>query len=292
MATAPSNPTVRRLELAARLRDLRLAAGRSMEEVAAELMCSTAKISRLETGERGIQPRDVRDLCRFYDVEEEERDRLIRLAEESRKPGWWQDYRTLDQRAATFVALESEATEIRFAQGLIIPGLLQTHEYARALVSALRPPGGMGQEQVDDIVRLRAQRQNRLLRGEIHFATVVDEAAFQRVVGSAAVMRGQMERLIDLVQMSCVTFQVIPFRAGAHPLLEGSFQHLRLAARLPDVVHVEGLLGTFIIDDPVQVQAYWEIYGHLSKNLALGREASLDWLSTERDRWGVIESAS
>lgn len=285
MVSGSSNPTVRRLELAARLRDLRLSAGKSLDDVAAELMCSPAKISRLETGDRGIQPRDVRDLCRFYGVPDEERDRLLRLADEARKPGWWHDYRNLDQRASTFVALESAAVDIRFSQAMIIPGLLQTSEYTRSLVSRLRPPGEMSPDVVDEVVRLRAKRQERLLNGEVAFSAVVDEATFRRTVGSAQVMLEQVDRLLELCRLPGVSLQVIPFEAGPHPLLEGSFQHMQLGAPLPDVVFVEGLLGTFIVDDVAQVRAYREIWQALSEKIALTEAATTEWLLTERERW-------
>jgi transcriptional regulator with XRE-family HTH domain len=285
MATAAPNPTVRRLELAARLRDLRTSAGKSLEDVASELMCSTAKISRLETGERGIQPRDVRDLCRFYEVSDRERAQLIKLAEEARKPGWWQDFRGLDQRTATFIALESAATEIRFAQSMIIPGLLQTEEYTRALLPRLRPPGGMTPDAVDDASRLRERRKERLLRGDVQFHTVVDEVAFRREVGSPDVMVRQLDRLLELASMPSIEIQVIPFASGPHPLLEGSFQHMLLGSSLSDVVFVEGLLGAFIVDDSDHVNHYREIWDYISCTVAQDADRTLLWLKNERDRW-------
>jgi transcriptional regulator with XRE-family HTH domain len=285
MATAAPNPTVRRLELAARLRDLRTSAGKSLEDVASELMCSTAKISRLETGERGIQPRDVRDLCRFYGVTNRERDELIKLAEEARKPGWWQDFRGLDRQAATFVALESAATEIRFAHATILPGLLQTTDYARALVPALRPPGGMPPDVVDEVIRLRELRQGRVVEAGVSYRAVVDEAAFRRVVGSPAIMLAQMQRLLDVGSLDNVSLQVMPFSAGPHPVLEGNFQHMRLGASLADVVFVEGLLGMFVIDDADHVGRYREIWEHLCADVAMTESATAEWLEAECREW-------
>jgi transcriptional regulator with XRE-family HTH domain len=284
MATAAPNPTGRRLELAARLRDLRTSAGKSLEDVASELMCSTAKISRLETGERGIQPRDVRDLCRFYGVTNRERAQLIKLAEEARKPGWWQDFRGLDRQTATFVALESAATEIRFAQGAIIPGLLQTEEYTRALLPLLRPPGGMPPDVVDEVSRLRERRKERLLRGDVQFHTVVDEMAIRREVGSSQVMLRQLDHLLELADMPSIEIQVIPFTSSPHPLLEGSFQHMLLGSSLSDVVFVEGLLGTFIIDDADHVKSYREIWDYMSGTVAHDADSTLLWLKNERHR--------
>jgi transcriptional regulator with XRE-family HTH domain len=286
MSTRSSaNPTVRRRELARRLRELRVAAGASLDDVAKELMCSTAKVSRMETGERAVQPRDLRDLCRFYAVSDAVRDDLTRLAREAAQRGWWQDFGSLDQQVATFVALESAATEIRQAINAVLPGLIQLPEFTRSLIPHLRPPGEMTPEIVEAAVRLRQVRQERLLSRDMTFACVVDEAAFRRTVGSPAIMFSQVERLIDLVNDSLVTFQVIPFSAGPHPNLEGSFQHMHVDPVEPDVVFVEGLLGTFLIEDPIHVAHYGDIFGYLSADVALSPDKSLRWLSEERGRW-------
>lgn len=288
MATGSSNPTVRRRELARRLRELRLTAGRSVDEVAKELMCSAAKVSRLETGERGVQQRDIRDLCRFYGVSDAERDYLMKLAQEAAKRGWWQDFGSLDQQVATFVALESAAKEIRFAQGMILPGLLQTAEFTRELLPHLRSPGEMNATRVEEAVRLRERRQQRLLNGDVRFTTVVDQAAFARVVGSAGVMWRQLDWLIELCDLPSVSIQVVPFGVGPHPVLEGSFQYLSLGAPGEDeMVFVEGLLGAFLIDDREQVRRYCEIFHFLSQDVALSVDDSLEWIHKERVKWAV-----
>lgn len=288
MAAGSSNPTVRRRELARRLRDLRLAAGKSLDDVAQELMCSTAKVSRMETGERTAQQRDIRDLCRFYGVSDTERDVLMKLAREATQRGWWQDYGSLDQQNATFVALESAAEEIRFAQGMIFPGLLQTAEFTRALLPRLRPPGEMTQEKIEETVRLREHRQRRLLSGEVQFATVVDQAAFARLVGSPEVMRRQLDWMIELCELPLASVQVIPFGVGPHPVLEGSFQYMRIGAPGEDeMVFVEGLLGTFLIDEETRVRHYSTIFRYLSEDVALTAADSLEWIRKERARWAA-----
>ena len=135
MATSPrTSPTVLRWELGARLRTLRTRAELTIEDAARELMCSQAKVSRMETAGRGIQPRDVRDLCRLYAVSDAVRDELLRMAHEAKRPGWWQQYGTLDEQLATYIGLESAASAIMTLESRVFPGLLQTPDYARTLV--------------------------------------------------------------------------------------------------------------------------------------------------------------
>src|SRR5690349_6284212 len=154
---ASSNPTARRWELAARLRQLRLDAGKSVDEAAAELMCSAAKISRMETAGRGVQPRDVRDLCRFYGVSDAIRDDLIQAASDARKPGWWQDFRTIDEQVTTYIGLETAAEELKYFDPLRLLGLLQTPEYSTALIRNLRPAGELTDQWIAETVAVRSK---------------------------------------------------------------------------------------------------------------------------------------
>lgn len=291
MSTSSSSPTARRRELAARLRDLRLAAGRTVEEVAVELMCSPAKISRLETADRGIQARDVRDLCRFYGVSESEHVELLQLAAEARKPGWWQDFRSLDEQVATFVGLETAAVDSSQFAGLLLPGLLQTDEYAQALVTHVRPPGRLGQAEIDEIVAVRGRRRLRLTDGTLKFRCIIDQAAFVRPVGSNYVMERELDHLVMLAERANIVVQVVPFEAGPYPGLEGSFQHLGFQhPSLADVVFVEGLLGNFLLDKSSEIQRYLEVYDFISASVALDADASLHWLREVRRRLGEAKS--
>ena len=279
MPSAGSNPTVRRWELAARLRQLRLEAGRSIEEAAGELMCSVAKISRLETGGRGVQPRDVRDLCRFYGVPDGVRDELIQAAQEARKPGWWQDFRTLEEQVATLIGLEDAAGEVSVVDALRMPGLFQTEEYSRALIPRLRPEGELTRHWIDETVESRRRRQARIQSGALGFHSVMDEAVLRRPVGDAGIMRRQVERLSVEARRDNVTLQIIPFGRGPHPGLEGSFQLLSFPeGRLADMVFVEGLVGQFLIDKPAEVQHYHQIFGDLAQRFALSPDDTVAWL--------------
>lgn len=287
MPSAGSNPTVRRWELAARLRQLRIDAGRSIEEAAGELMCSVAKISRLETGGRGVQPRDVRDLCRFYGVSDQVRDELIQAAQEARKPGWWQDFRTLEEQVATLIGLEDAAAEVFMVDALRMPGLFQTEEYSRALIPQLRPNGELTQRWLDETVESRRRRQERVVSGGLHFHSVMDEAVLRRPVGNAGVMRRQIERLSTEARRENVTLQIIPFARGPHPGLEGSFQLFTFPeGRLSDVVFLEGLGGQFFVDKVNDVEHYHRVFHDVADRFALAPDDTLSWLKEVLDDLG------
>ncbi len=210
-------------------------------------------MSRLETGHRGASARDINDLCDFYGVDDEQRRRLLELASEGKQRAWWQP---LGLPYPTYVGLESEAVSISdFGLG-IIPGLLQTADYARAIVQAAVP------RWVPEIVEQRVQ--GRIARQQIlysenapHFEAVVDESVLHRVVGSRAVMRAQLERLLDLSGLTSVTLRVIPYEAGALPAGNNKFIILRFASTdIRDVVFIEGLTGDLYLDDPGNVETY------------------------------------
>lgn len=241
---ADATPTVRQRELAARLRNLRLASGMSVADVAERLMISPAKLSRLETAARPPQLRDVRDLCGIYGVRDEVVNELLTLAREARQRGWWQRYELIGE-ADTYTGLESSAVSMSNFESLLVPGLFQTQAYARAVVTAFVKTN-LPQGRPDDVLKVRAERQQRLLTDSgPDIWVVLDEAALHRQVGGRAVMAEQVERLIEATQLPNVTFQILPFSSGAHPAMQqGSFVILQLAPEVTgDVVFIEDLLG-------------------------------------------------
>jgi transcriptional regulator with XRE-family HTH domain len=277
VAAADANPLARRYELAAQLRQLRLDAGLSIEEVAAELMCSPAKISRLETAGRGIQPRDVRDLARFYRVSDAMREELLSAAAAARKTGWWEDFGAIDEQTSNYIAMESAASSIRTVETRV-PGLLQTSDFTRALLESLRPPGELTPEWIEDTIAARAKRQERLDAG-LELQVVIDEAAFARPLGGPGLMRGQVERLIRDAARPNVSIQVVPFERGPHPGIDGNFNYLNFPSRqLEDLVYVEGLLGNFLLNRPRIVAHYLEVFDYLRNSVALPPDQSVGWL--------------
>src|SRR5215469_17306080 len=211
--TTGNTPAVSRRELGTLLRTFRIRRGWTAEQVAERLMVSPSKVSRLETGQRGASARDIRDLCDLYEVGDEQRQHLMELAIEGKQRAWWQP---LGVPYSRYVGLEAEATSISDYGLGHVPGLLQTSDYARAVVRAAVPK--WVPEVVEQRVQGRAARQQRLFSGHPpRFEAVVDESVLHRVVGSPAVMRAQLERLLELADLPNVALRVIPYDAGALP---------------------------------------------------------------------------
>lgn len=251
---ATGNPTIRRRELGTLLRKLRTDKGWTAEQVAEHLLISPSKVSRLEKGQRGASARDIRDLCDLYGVDGEQRQHLMDLASESKQRAWWQP---LGLPYSTYVGLEAEATSISDYGLGIIPGLLQTADYARAVVRAAVPK--WVPEIVEQRVEGRMARQERLLFAEPvpRFEAVVDESVLHRIVGSPAIMRAQLRQLLELSDLPAVTVRVIPYDAGALPAGNNKFIVLRFTQpTVSDVVFIEGLTGDLYLDDPNDVEVY------------------------------------
>ncbi|MBV8430996.1 MAG: helix-turn-helix domain-containing protein [Solirubrobacterales bacterium] len=251
---AAGSPIVRRRELGALLRALRNGRGWTAEQVAERLLISPSKVSRLETGQRGASARDVRDLCNLYEVDDEQRQHLMELAREGKQRAWWQP---LALPYSTYVGLEDEATSISDYGLAIMPGLLQTADYARAIVRAAVPR--WVPEVVEQRVEGRMTRQQRLVFSDAppRFEAVLDESVLHRVVGGPAVMRVQLERLLELSHLPQVTLRVIPYQAGALPAGNNKFIILGFAQpAVSDLVFVEGLTSDLYLDDPRDVETY------------------------------------
>lgn len=264
MAEERRSPTLRRRELGALLRALRSEQGLTVEQVAERLLCSPSKVSRMETGHRGATLRDVRDLCDLYGVgDPAERDRMMQLARESKQQGWWQSY---DLQYSTYVGLEVEAISISSFH-TVIPGLLQTPDYARAMNEAAIPR--LPDPQIEQMIEAKLTRQRILTREDpLTFAAVIDESALRRVTGSPEVMAEQVNKLLLTEELSNVTLQVLPFTAGSHPVLESNFSILELPSPTSDVVFVEGLSGNTYLERDADLDKYGQVMARLS-SLAL-----------------------
>jgi transcriptional regulator with XRE-family HTH domain len=258
------SPTVRRRRLALELRRLREAAGLTCEEVADHLECSASKISRVETGRVSVSPRDVRDMLELYGVPAEQRESLVQLARDSRQKGWWHAYSdAIMPQFATYLGLESAASEIRIYEVNLIPGLLQTEDYARAVIRA----GAMNSpsEDVERRVALRMARQPALTRDNPpKIWSVLDEAALRRRVGGTELMRLQLEHLLAQAALPNVAVQVIPFTGGAHPAMGRPFVILVFPERVDtDVVYLEDLTSALYVEDVAEVDRYNVFFNHL-----------------------------
>jgi len=281
MSRGPS-PTVRRRRLAAKLRELREAAELTIDEVGDRLECSASKISRIETGHVGVTPRDVRDMLEVFGIEDDEREALVQLAREARKKGWWHAYNEVF--TGSFVGLESDASFLHTHQGLLVPGLLQTDGYTRAVIRAIRPDAA--ETDVELRVDGRVKRQ-KLITEEANppeYWAVLDEAVLRRTVGGPEVMREQLKRLVELATLPHVTLQVVPFSAGAHAGMEAPFLILGFPEQAdPDVVYVENTTSGVYLEQPEDVHRYTLMFDHL-RAAALKPDDTVDLVDRTADR--------
>jgi len=251
-------PTVLRMLLGAHLRRMREAHGVTREDAGWEIRSSDSKISRMELGKVSFKERDVADLLTLYGVTDtEERDRLLALSREANTPGWWHRYG--DVLAGWFqfyLGLEAAANLIRTYEVQFIPGLLQTREYARAVVQLAHSPSA-GPE-VERRVDLRLKRQRVLSQAHPpQIWAVIDEAALRRPIGGYAVLKAQLQALIEATEMPNVRIQILPFEVGGHAGSGGSFTILRFPeGDLPDIVYVEQLTSALYLDKPSDVDRY------------------------------------
>jgi len=251
-------PTVLRMLLGAHLRRLREAQGVSREDAGWEIRASESKISRMELGRVSFKERDVEDLLTLYGlVDAEERERLLTLARQANTPGWWHRYGdVLPNWFQSYLGLEAAASLIRTYEVQFVPGLLQTPDYARSVV--LLGHGRAKAHEIDRRVDLRMRRQQILDRPDpVQLWAVIDEAVLRRPVGSPAVMRGQIQALIDATQRKSIHLQILPFRAGGHSAAGGAFSILRFPDQeLPDIVYVEQLSSALYLDKRDDVELY------------------------------------
>lgn len=274
-------PTVRRRELGILLRTKRIAAGLTAEDVAEHLLCSPGKVQRMESGFRSGTIRDVRDLCALYGITEgPQRDHLMNLARESKQQGWWQSHE-LDL-FGTYLGLENGASSQKSYQSSIIPGLLQTEDYVRAMYTM--QDAGYRPERVEELIEVRLTRQHILTRPDpLHLRSIVDEAALRRLVGGVEVMRGQLRHLIDVSRSPNVAVQVIPFAGGAHLGMESNFSILEFADPMPAMVYSEGLIGSLYIERPSDIERFQNVFESLS-SIALRGQDSVRFITEMLDK--------
>ena len=250
--TSSPGPVVNRRRLGGELRRLREGLGLKLEDVARSLECSPSKISRLENGKGVPRWRDVRDMLDAYKVPEgDARDRLLHLAKSGQARMWWSDYRdVLPQAMGTYVELEWDAHRVTAYEPHIVHGLLQTRDYARAvLINAYGATYSAGA--IERLVQVRMRRQEALAADHgLTFSCVLDESTLHRVVGSTRIQREEVEHLIAIAEAEHVDVRVLPFSSGLLPSSRDSFALLEFADQnVEDVVWVEqpGSAGEFLV---------------------------------------------
>ncbi|WP_309093783.1 helix-turn-helix transcriptional regulator [Streptomyces sp.] len=276
-------PAVRRRKLGAELRALRAAAGLTSGEAARLVGWHQSKVSRIETGTSGVKPADVRLLLDAYDVADTQLRELLTMLAGSDDSGgrhhWWHAYRgVLPPTYRDFISLESQAGTMRTLETTVVPGLLQTPEYARAVTRAAVE--GLPEDRLDTLVEVRLARQD-VLRADppLELSAVLDEAVLRREVGGPGVMTRQLERLVEAARLPQVRLQVLPFAAGAHIGVTGPFVIFSFSSTSDlDVVVLDHLTSSLYLERKEDLQAYTEAFNALQIH-ALSPEDSLDFIA-------------
>jgi transcriptional regulator with XRE-family HTH domain len=280
------SPTVRRRRLGMELRRLREASSLMIEDVAKHLECSMSRVSRIETGKSVARIRDVRDMLDLYEVADEaQREQLLILAKDAQQRGWWTEYESvLAAGLDTYVGLEASAASLRTFQTHLVPGLLQTEEYARALIKVARPSESPAN--IDRMISLRRRRQAMLADGgTLEVWAVLDEAVLRRPIGGVAVMRAQLARLLEADELPSVTIQVLPFTRGAHPGLGGAFTIIGFPDPTDlDVVYVDSPAGNIFLEKDKDVRRHTTWFDHL-RAAALPPDESTDFIAAVADEF-------
>jgi transcriptional regulator with XRE-family HTH domain len=269
---ADLSPTVRQRELGLRLRQLRNAKNMTVEMVAKELLCSPTKISRAETGVRRATLRDVRDLCRIYEVDPETSVELMELARDAYQPGWWTKYD--DLKIAPLIGMEQSASAITSFEMYFFPAMVQSDDYARAIIKGIAPK--IEEKILDQRVKARMERQRVLQAARPpKYRVLLDEAVLRRHIGGPAVMRAQLDRVLSLMREEKITVQIIPYAAGAYGASDSNFSYLEFAGtKLPDLVFVETLTSQLYIERPDEVERYSEALDYLRDAALNPRESA------------------
>jgi transcriptional regulator with XRE-family HTH domain len=274
------SPTVRRRRLGQELRQLREAAGFTIDEVAQRLEVAPGKISQIETGRVSIRPRDVSDLLDQYEIHGAHRDNLLILTREARQQGWWHSYSdVLSEGIDIWVGLETEAEAIRLYEVQLVPGLLQTSEYARAVLRAhyrSEQP-----EQIEPRVKLRMARQQLVIeQNNTPIWAVLDEAVLQRQMGPPEIMQSQYRQLLDFSERNNITIQVLPLDAGVYSGVPVGFGIMRLAHPDPEVVVIEYRGGILSIERSEDVAEHAHVFDWI-RATAKGPEESISYITNK-----------
>jgi len=268
-------PTVRSRRVGTELRRLREAAGITTAQAAELLHCSPAKISRIENGIVSVRVVDLRLLLdRYGDEDQEHRAYLERLARDSNKRGWWQDYGdTIPPYYADFIGLETDASYIKTWEPTTVPGLLHTPEYARAVM--LANPAMISPDKLENLIGIRHERQVRLEQGtDVRLDAVIWEAALVTTVGGDEVQRGQLSRLLELMDRPNISVQVLPLEAGDKASMSGSFVMFSFGSeRSVSTVFVENLTSSQYLEGDQELRGYTLVFDAL-RSAALSPAAS------------------
>lgn len=270
-----ATPTVKQRRLARKLKEARLAAGLTHAQAADALGCKQPKISKIENAIVSVNSDDVRTLAETFGMETGQVEALAHLARQAKKPGWWHIYlEALLEGAEEYIEIEADAITMCNYEADVIPGLLQTEDYARSVIRVFAPETGI--DPVEKRTELRMRRQERLVNGDLTFWAVVDAGALTRVIGSKEIHLAQLLHLLSAADLPNVTFQVLPPEAGEHMALGTPFACFEFEGGAGAVV-IDHLAGTLCIEDEAAVGRYRLAFQHL-RATALNARDSLAWV--------------
>jgi transcriptional regulator with XRE-family HTH domain len=290
MPASGSSPTVRRRLLAAELRRLRISTGKTADDVGKLLGWSKAKVSRYELAQSGLKPADVARLLDVYQVEAGHREHLLTLAEEATGKGWWEAYSdVLAEGHMAFIGLEAEATSILVWHVNAVPGLLQTEQYARDVLSGFNAVATVSPRVIQRRVQTRLIRQQLLTQDEpLNYHALLDESVLYRQRGGQTVMRAQLHRLAQVCELPNVTIQVLPFRRN-QTLAVDSFSILQFGTAhedaLPDVVSLEHLSDEVHVEGDSDAHAFRLAFRHLAVGCLSPQESRSLIMEVCRREW-------
>ncbi|GAA1664600.1 helix-turn-helix transcriptional regulator [Fodinicola feengrottensis] len=277
MTTDDQSSTVPRRQLGRELRKAREVAGLTVEAAAAALEWSRPKLWRIEKGTIGMRTLDVKNMCELYGVPKKMRDALMSLAPETRQVAWYHAYSQVPRWFELYIGLEGAAEKIQQYAVELVPGLLQTKDYARAVL--LTAPNG-GSTDVDQLVEVRLGRQSRLTDKGMSLDLILNEAILRRPVGGPAVMAEQLGNLVSMSELPNVQIRVLQFSAGEHAAMLGSFVILSFPQNMePQTVYQDGANGAIYHEKPGEVERYKQQFESIDK-VALDRYRSHDLIAS------------
>jgi transcriptional regulator with XRE-family HTH domain len=279
------SPALRRRRLGMELRRLRENLNMTGDEVAERLEWSTAKVSRIENAKTLAGQADVEALVRLYGVDEALRGVLIALRRDAAQKGWWERYRnSVPDDYITLIGMEAEATEVRNWEPQLIPGLLQTKEYAREILTAGQHASQLPSSWFQDRAEIRMMRQRTLLHAPdpLTHVSVFHESVLRSQYGDARVMRDQLLHLIQISQLQHVEMRILP-QDVPPPVSTGPFVHLTFFD-FPDVVYLESLFGGRFVEDAEMVYGYERAFNHLLEG-ALDEASSQELIKNAMEHW-------
>jgi transcriptional regulator with XRE-family HTH domain len=266
-----ASPLLQRRRLRTELRTARLNKELTQEQVARAMEWSLSKMNRIEKAKTGISTNDLKVLLPLYGITDKIRTQeLLDLARAARQPGWWQQYGDVAPgRLLELIDFESAASAVHQFETTFVPGILQTEEYALAILQEFHS-GNMPDENVRKLVELRTRRRDLLVGADApKFSFVLDESVVHRVVGNPAATSKQFKHLVSTAELPGVTIQIVPFRAGLHPGMGGAFEVVEFDDTDDEnIVYFEDQRGDFISDDPAEASRYLKAF-HLIEEKSL-----------------------